>query len=153
MTFRFKSIKGNVFTAPPRYAFAVLVPADKNMVYDSASIFYGAFPEMSAKFANTAFVVGKCYGFTRLAPERRSVLNVVVKPNYSSAPRYNDIAAALESLRNTMVAHRIQYVAFVRDNLLFGGCDWERLWYIIYGVFCNTDIAVVVFSEPSVPKI
>ena len=145
--YRVKSIHGDLFSAPERYALAHCVSADKALGAGIALEFRNRFPNMLLKLKDTPFEVGKCYGYTEPNP-RRSIINIVTKEHYYDKPIYSDFSAAIENLRDTIVSHRIKFLAIPRLGCGLDGLDWERVFYIINGVFWSVDCAVVIY----VPK-
>ena len=145
--FRYKEIWGDLFTAPERYALAHCVSADKALGAGIALSFRNHFPGMLEKFKDVKFEVGKCYGYTCPEP-RRSVINIVTKERYFDKPTYPDFTAALESLRDVVAAHRIKFLAVPLLGCGLDGLDWDRVSYILKGVFHASDVAVVVYFGP-----
>ena len=142
---RYKEINGDIFSAPERYAFAYCVSADKEISDGVALEFCNRFPNMLKKFERTKFEVGKCYGFTEPTP-RRSIINVVTKEKRTDKTTYDNFNKALEDLKRVVVAHRIKFLA-----IPMAGCDldvlnWERVSYILTGVFHDVDVAVVIYK-------
>ncbi len=143
---KIKEIRGDLFSAPDRYAFAHCVSADKALGAGIALEFRNRFPNMLEKLESTSFEVGKCYGYTEPSP-RRSVINIVTKEHYYDKPTYDDFTRALENLRDVVVSHKIRFLAIPRIGCGLDNLDWERVWYIINGVFWGVDVAIVVYVK------
>ncbi len=135
---RYKAIRGDILSAPERYAFVCFVNKD-NIALDLASArMQDAYPEMAKK---VKLETGKCSGFTNANP-RRSIINVVI----DNDANYDSLATILYALKDVVVNHRIGFLAV---PALSGKWDSQRVEYILSGVFHDVDMAVVFYYSAS----
>ena len=146
----FQEINGDLFFAPQGFSFAHCISKDKALGAGIAKIFRSRFPDMIKKMNSDELVVGKAYGYTVLDNKnnyQRNVINLVTKDKYFQKPSYESFEASIYSLKTLIVSHNIRNLAIPRLGCGLDKLEWERVSYIIQGVFHDVDVNILVYYK------
>ena len=140
----FSEIIGDIFTSPVNNTIIHCVSADKALGKGIALSIKNEYPNMIPSFNNTTFEIGKAYGFTNHT-DKRSIINLVTKNRYYEKPTYSSLEQSLYSAKELIISHNIKRIAMPRIGCGLDRLDWDRVAYLISGIFNDLDIEITIY--------
>lgn len=142
----YKEIKGNILTAPADYMIAQFLAADfvpKSILSFKLNDIYGVRNKLLLDYPNT-----KVNYWDKLDPDYRGfclqtgrILNLIIKRTYDECSNDKYIENALMWMKEKCEYCHIKKIAFPKIS------NWNDICAIIYEVFWETDIEIVVYEK------
>lgn len=146
----YKEIKGNILTAPADYMIAQFLAADfvpKSILSFKLNDIYGVRNKLLLDYPNT-----KVNYWDKLYPDYRGfclqtgrIFNLIIKRTYDDVETSITIKNAFEWLKEKCEYSHIKKVAISKQS--FKNIDWNEVMAIIYEVFWENDIEIVVYEK------
>lgn len=143
----YSEIQSDLFLAPPHYSLAHCISADKALGAGIALSFRKRFPSMIASMEKDSFEVGKCYKYTCQdikSKQIKNIFNLVTKDKSFQKPTYNNLELSLKDLKSQCIFYNIPFLAVPLLGCGLDNLNWERVSYILKGVFNDTNMVITV---------
>lgn len=130
----------DLFTVPQGYMLAHCISADFNLGGGIAKQFcehYDMRNRLLADYSSDFDGVG-------LALEIDNVYNLITKRYVHNSPTYENLAAALEDMKDSMIYHGQKKLAMPRIGCGLDGLDWKIVRSIIKDIFEDTKIEILI---------
>lgn len=146
-TWKFRKVKGDLFSAPSEYALAHCVATDMDMGAGIAIQFRQQFGRVTELKRQKA----KIGGLAILKVNKRIIYYLVTKHLSSQKPKYNDVLQSIVKMEKHMKKNNIKKLAIPKIGCGLDKLDWKNVYEIIQRVFSKDDVEIVLYEHK--PKI
>mmetsp|Transcript_9967 Transcript_9967/g.15157 ORF Transcript_9967/g.15157 Transcript_9967/m.15157 type:complete len:187 (-) Transcript_9967:28-588(-) len=140
--FRFRLIKGDLFTSPESSSLCHCISRDLGMGKGIAKVFkskFGGLDTLRQQKAN----VGECAVLMR---QNRYVYYLITKEKYWHKPTYESLTASLEYMKNHAVIYNVDEISMPKIGCGLDRLQWDKVERIIIKIFQATNIKISVYE-------
>lgn len=131
-----KEEKRNLFTVDNKYYLAHCISADAKMGAGIAIQFVNKYPNLK-HLKQSKNHISQCILIDK-------VFNLITKEKYYEKPTYNSLEESLYNMKVLCNNNNIKYIAMPKIGCGLDQLEWIKVKEIIYKVFIDTDIEILI---------
>lgn len=139
----FKEEIKDLFTVPQGYMLAHCISADFNLGGGIAKQFCEHYDMRNRLFAD----YGSDFDGVGMAIEIDNVYNLITKRYVHNSPTYENLAMALDDMKESMICEGRKKLAMPRIGCGLDGLDWRIVRSIIKDIFGDTNIEILICAR------